>query len=351
MFYFLLSITLLMYSCCAWSSVDLEQYCQDFVLETKKIDIPGHRYAFNPSIIRWNDQLLLSFRIIANPNVPGKISSSSTESKVGLVWLDDDFNAVSDPQILEWDEAFFPEDGRLISINDRLFLIYSGSSPNLIGPHGFFVYVAELIHDGLEFQIIHNECLSTFSGAARNHREKNWVPFINNEQLHLAYQLSPHTIFTPILDGSGMCSTLSLTTPSVVWEWGELRGGTPALPLNNNTYLSFFHSSKVMQTVHSNDQAVPHYFMGAYTFSSHTPFNMLQISPEPIVGNNFYHGEKYAPYWHPVRVVFPCGMLMDDTYIWVTYGRQDHECWVVKMDKQGLLDSLIQVSTILHTEN
>jgi len=36
------------------SDVDLELLSQEFILETKQIQIANHPYAFNPSIIRYN---------------------------------------------------------------------------------------------------------------------------------------------------------------------------------------------------------------------------------------------------------------------------------------------------------
>ena len=32
---------------------------------------------------------------------------------------------------------------------------------------------------------------------------------------------------------------------------------------------------------------------------------------------------------------------MDDQFIWISYGRQDKEIYLVKLDKKGLLDSLV----------
>ena len=96
-----------------------------------------------------------------------------------------------------------------------------------------------------------------------------------------------------------------------------------------------------MATVHSQNKEVLHYLMGAYTFAAQPPFNITQISPEPIIGKKFYSGAEYKPYWHPVRAIFPCGFVFDKQYIWVVYGRQDHEMWVVKLDKLKLYASLI----------
>ena len=97
-----------------------------------------------------------------------------------------------------------------------------------------------------------------------------------------------------------------------------------------------------MATLHSKGKIIPHYFMGAYTFSANPPFKITRISREPIIGKNFYHGTSYKT-WKPLHVVFPGGFVESDGYIWILYGRQDHEIWVAKLDKQKLFDGLIPV--------
>jgi len=85
--------------------------------------------------------------------------------------------------------------------------------------------------------------------------------------------------------------------------------------------------------------------MGAYTYSSTPPFTITRVSKEPIIGKGFYSGMSYKHYWKPVKVVFPCGYVFDEKYIWVLYGRDDYENWVVKLDRARLLKSLTPVST------
>lgn len=108
--------------------------------------------------------------------------------------------------------------------------------------------------------------------------------------------------------------------------------------IDDKYYLSFFHSCIKMTTVHAADTL--HYFIGAYTYSLQPPFEILQMSQEPIIGKNFYHGKTYKPYWHPVCAVFPCGYICENDKITLFYGRQDHEIWIAILDKQGLLESL-----------
>ncbi len=319
---------------------DLEALSQDFVLETKKIEVPGHPFACNPSIIRWHSRLLMSFRI-----VPDRTKKYDIE--IGLVFLDENFEPSNNPQIVSLRDEYAKapsraEDARLISIDDRLFMIYDDNVEPKISKGGFRMYVSELIYDGEHFIAENVECLNCFEGESREVREKSWVPFVYEGSLLLAYSLSPHKIFYPRLDGTGICDTVALSQNQIQWEWGALRGGTPGL-IDDDQYLAFFHSSKEIATVHSDGVKIPHYFIGAYTFSKEPPFAITSISPEPIIGKNFYNGIAYKPYYKPIRCVFPCGYIANDEFIWVAYGRDDHECWLVKLDKKGLLQSLVPV--------
>ncbi len=322
-----------------WSWDDLEERLSSFVLETKKLEIPGFPESWNPSIIRWENRYLLSFRVIPNPKTP-------FNSLLGVIWLDQEFQPVGEPQILNTREEGDPipsraEDGRLVIIGDQLYFIYSDNSESKISKGGFRVYVAQIGSEEGQFFLKNIEILREFEGESRAIREKNWTPFDYQGNLLLAYSQSPHLIFYPI-PGLGVCQTLFSTETPHHWDWGGLRGGTPGMEVEG-VYLAFFHSCKKMATLHSEGKEMLHYFMGAYTYSLDPPFPITRISPEPIIGKNFYHGPVYKPYWGSLRVVFPCGYVYDDFSLWVAYGRQDREVWIAKLDKKGLLDSLIEI--------
>jgi predicted GH43/DUF377 family glycosyl hydrolase len=323
------------------ASLDLEENVQDFVLETIQIKIPGYKFAYNPSITRFEGSLLLSFRDTPN-------AKSRFESQIGVVWLDDNFTPITPPQILDVRKGSpIPsraEDARLINVGDRLYMVYDDNRDAIITKGGYRVCMTELHYNGESFCLQNTECLKTFEGESSQKREKSWVPFNFQGQLLLAYSLDPHLIFKPIL-GTESCETfaMSKTTPS--WNWGELRGGTPALIVEDK-YLAFFHSSKVMASVQSNGEPMLHYFIGAYTFMSEPPFSISQISPVPIIAKGFYSGKSYEYYWKPIRAVFPCGYIHDENYIWIAYGRHDHEIWIVKLDKKKLLNSLKPIANL-----
>jgi predicted GH43/DUF377 family glycosyl hydrolase len=322
----------------AWE--DLEERAQDFVLETKKIEIAGYPDAFNPTIIRWRQSLLLCFRT-RDPN------TQSTDG-IGITWLDENFKPKGKPQLIDRrlknsQTPSMAQDPRLIDVGGHLYMVYSNLEP-IAEDFVRRVVISEVFFDGVRFFIKDAEYISHFEGKNDKRAEKNWVPFDYSGHLLLAYSIKPHRIFYSVF-GKKKCEVFSSTQSQIKWEWGELRGGTPAL-INEGEYLAFFHSSKEMKTIHSNGKKHSHYFMGAYTFSMHPPFEITRISPEPIIGKKFYKGPTYNT-WKPLWCIFPGGFVFNQEFIWVAYGRQDHEIWIVKLDKKKVLKSLIPVYSSL----
>lgn len=317
--------------------LDLQSLDEGFVLETKQIEIEGYPTAFNPSIVKWRGGNLMSFRI-RDPN-------NGSCNSIGLIWLDDEFNCIGKPYLLHI-EIEQPslishvQDPRLITIDHRLYMVYS----NKIYRDEYFkeikkMYLGEISFEQDQFRINWPECLLNHQNEA-DRWEKNWVPFEYQGQLLLSYSLNPHRVLWP-MRGTRECEEFCSTNSYFNWNWGTLRGGTQAV-LDGNEYIAFFHSSKVIPSANSNGVLMQHYFMGAYTFSAEPPFEITKISPRPIVGPHFYEGPLHKT-WKPLRVVFPGGLLVEDPYIWVFYGRQDHEIWIAKIDKQKLLNSLVPV--------
>ncbi len=330
--------------------VDLEDVKSEFVLESKKIEIPGHPDAFNPSIVQWRGLLILSFRELPLPlEVACNKLYSSSISRMGLVFLNSDFTVEGEPYIFEIPGTVVngellsrAEDARLINVDGRLYIVYSDNRDEEVTEGRFRIYVGELDFDEGSFFFKSLERLADFPGESSIRREKNWVPFDYQGNLLLSYTISPHLVFQPLLDNSESCNFFSMSTPNITWDWGEIRGGTPALRIGSK-YLAFFHSSIDMVSIHSEGNTTLHYFVGAYAFEKDAPFRITHVSKEPIIGENFYHGEKYPYYWKPVQAVFPCGFFYDGEFIYLSYGRQDHEIWIAKLDREKLFKSLIQV--------
>lgn len=324
---------------CIADLIDLESNPQSFILETKRIMIPEYPDGFNPTIIEYNDQPLLLFRI--------RDPLTLQTNQVGWVWLDETLNPISSPKKVQFNlsEGAKPnlQDPRVVQCGNRYYIAFN----NIIDlPYSTRtnrrMFMAELLYDGENFTTTYPQIFMDFEGEDPNRQEKNWSPFVFGSEILLEYMITPHTVFLPE-NNSNRCSTLSNSDPKFSWEWGELRGGAPPQYMDGY-YLGFFHSSTNLASAQSGGIYMQHYFMGAYLFEGEPPFQLTKISESPIIGKDFYEGPVYKT-WKPLRVVFPGGFIFNDQYIWLAYGRQDHEMWVVKFDREALIKSLKHVGT------
>lgn len=333
---YILLIPAIFFDCYLLAIIDLDEIVQDFILDTQKIDIPGYPDAFNPSLVKWEEFYLMCFRL--------RDPLSASTHLIGIILLDEDFKPVSKPSLLSirYKTQCLPamtQDPRLINIGEDLYVVFNDMVKMENGKIRR-MYIGKLQHDESNFFVDEPQILLQFDGERQNKHEKNWVPFEYNGNLLLSQSINPHHVLS-LASEPYACDTFALSCGSFQWEWGELRGGTPALK-DGDEYLAFFHSSRDVHTIQAYGKKISHYVMGAYTFKGTPPFNLTRISPEPIVAQTFYEEPHYKT-WKPLRAVFPAGFVCDNKYIWVSYGRQDHEAWIIKIDKEGLYNSLVPV--------
>lgn len=310
-------------------------------LTLKQIKLEKYPNAFNPSIIKTEQGILLSFRYCPE----GKM----WVSYVGLALLDHNFELITEPQLLSINEsstcycAAHHEDARLFSYNGEVFIVYgdyrysSTEDCTTIDYHSIRedVAIAKINFENGQFSV---ENQLTLIKHPRQEREKNWVPFQWNGKLLFSYYPLPHEIIEPNLK-SGNCKPFSKINAETHWLWGPLRGGTPAV-LVDGEYLAFFHSWVSMKSSISKDHSLPHYFMGAYTFSSHPPFEITKISCIPLKAPGMYTNSTYH-----VRSVFPGGFVVLNDDVYIAFGKDDNEIWIAKISKEELKQSLVSVSS------
>jgi len=304
------------------------------VISTKKITIEAYPDAFNPSICKIESGYLLLFRYCPDRRY-------DVFSIIGLVRLNENFEPVSEPQLL--DTRFFgtlisphAEDPRIFSIKGKLYITYN-DSPHVFLPGGHDrrdIYIAELVQDNDLYSISLPVKLKHLTKYDAVRVQKNWVPFEWNDELYMIYSAQPHEILYTNLE-TGVCTPIYRTFMAVQWPLGIIRGGTPAL-LIDGEYLSFFHSSHEITSDASQGKKMLHYFMGAYTFGAAPPFAITKISEIPIIGENFYTNSG-----HHKRVVFPAGFVASKQNIDVVFGKDDKEIWRATIDKELLQKTLI----------
>ena len=163
---------------------------------------------------------------------------------MGLVILDEGFNVIGTPQILDVPKNLW-QDARLIVLNDILYLVFNGAIDGGVRR----TFIAQADFNGIEFSIEPPKSLLRFPGENPNQWERNWIPFAYNNSLLLATYLLPHRVLSSSI-GSQDCEEVASSNFSSSWVWGTPKTGTTA-HLDGNHYLAFFHSIKVMSSIHS----------------------------------------------------------------------------------------------------
>lgn len=307
------------------------------IVATKRIYIDGYPEAFNPSIIRTDDGILMLFRSLPDPHHRPFISDT------GALWLNDSLEPISAPQLLIIRNPGDPtpqqaEDIRVFSLNGELYLVYNDNVDVVNASEWDHrdMFIAKLNYKNKKFSVEAPQKIIHPDYYEKVKWQKNWQPFEWHGNLLIGYTINPHEILAPDLK-RGFCTTVYKTEADIKWHWGKLRGGALA-QREGDEYLAFFHSPIQYISETTQGRYLMHYFMGAYTFSGEPPFQLTRISPYPLVSEGFYTPSPLG-----IRCIYPGGYVTAGPYIYLAYGKDDKEVWIAIIDKEKLFDSLVPV--------
>ncbi len=314
----------------------LENRYRHLFTAQKKIDLADYPGAFNPSLFKHDEKFILTFRYTPHED-------ALWISYIGIVILDESLEPVSEPQLVDTRSGNFntpsqSEDCRIFSCDNKLYLIYNDNTENTgaLPTDRRDMYVAELTQENGRYAVSPPLKLMHETQYSKQLWQKNWVPFEWEGTLLLSYTVTPHEILLPDLQ-TGLCKPLYKTSGKIKWDWGKIRGGTPAIKVGDD-YLAFFHSSRINRSQASKGKRVWHYYMGAYLFSSEPPFKIKKYLPSPLIGEDFYTESDSIKH-----VVFPGGFVIDDNKIHIAYGKDDSEIWIATIEKNTLLDEMVRI--------
>lgn len=198
------------------------------------------------------------------------------------------------------------EDPRVVKYKDNWFVTYTD---------GWKMGVAKLTLDTHETVYSHylDSPHDIIKLSLKDNREKNWIPFIENEVFYFLYSDNPRQILE--YNDTGKCLQYIKTHnygKSTIWKYGNIRGGCPPLKYkNDNEYIWFFHS------LYDNK-----YYIGAYITSG--VFNVIRITNIPLlVGQE--EADKQDKMTIKDNVVYPCGAVSVENGWIVSMGVNDYK--------------------------
>ena len=314
----------------------------------------------NPDVIYYRNDIFITYRTTLNEFRVIWLNNISGFKYTG--GIEKDLNSLDFVQRMYKQNKFLTkfefsgEDPRFyITPDDRLMVLYCKRTETI--PELMMAQI-EIYLSNNNTMTHSNEIILDFTKERNNEDQKNWIPFNtkNNETLFIS-RATPHRIvkFNSIINNLNRIniSTVALTEiishkDHKLWPWGEIRGGTRAIKLFNGDYLTFFHSSKFIP--YPGDCLLT-YAMGAYIFNENYPYNIKSITTSPIVHKSFYTGKWTYAASSSVDidyVVFPMGLIesKDHKYVYVIFGKNDVDGWVMKVNIAHLKANMTQVTSI-----
>lgn len=244
----------------------------------------------------------------------------SRDSYIGLVRLTDDLEPISSTDSILSQGSTSRQDARAILFQDDLLLVYND--------YPKFWKWRQVFYSNIAFDAPMHLQLNAHK------TEKNWVPFEYKNTLMFSYSLKPHRVLQVEDPKTGVLKEFSNCPKSLPWkEWGSPRGGTPAVLLNENEYIGFFHS-------YFDHNGMLWYVMGAYVFEAKPPFCLTKISQYPVMFEGAYDTPLSEAAPKDRRVLFPMGLIVEQNKIIISAGENDTSSKIIVLDRQKFLESL-----------
>jgi predicted GH43/DUF377 family glycosyl hydrolase len=196
----------------------------------------------------------------------------------------------------------------------------------------WFIFYTDGIHMGVakidkKCDVVYSHYLSVPTSIKHDDsdgREKNWIPIkIQDGHLYVLYSESPRVIFKYKDYGTGLKLIQTKTLAhNLEWKHGYIRGGCPPVDYEEDKYIWFFHSVKMIPTYVSEYSRV--YMIGAYVTENKYPYKSIKITLLPILIG--WPSKAVSKLILQDNVVFPCGAIKksDNVYI-ICMGINDYK--------------------------
>ena len=307
-----------------------------------------HEAYLNGSICKYRDMYLFAYRTDQRP--------WCTQPRIHIVQVDETLIPISNNITLTvatnkqaWrvdytgqcnaDSGQRAEDPRLVVVGDDLFIFWTDGFKLYYGQLDLVIDNNNKVVDASIRQVYTPKppyVEELLMDPKYDGREKNWTPFDRDGQLWIIYCFEPF-ICCRLRDGV-ITETVRHDDVFLNWKHGFVKGGTPAILWKDNEYITIFHSSIRDKT------GINYYYAGALTFDQET-LKPTQVSRYPIIAP-YPDSDCKRP--NTSYVIFPCGLLMQDDLLLISYGYNDHTVKVHASSRKAIDYNLGEVSDRLH---
>jgi predicted GH43/DUF377 family glycosyl hydrolase len=311
------------------------------VRSAEHLEVPGLKMGYNPSIVRYEDRMLVFFRYDVENIVDG-YGIKKKKSYIACAVFDLSFHRFYRLTEIGLDTST-AEDPRAILFEDKIALFFNRQPEERKGAVSFgFRKMAVAILDPKSLEVERQAILDFNSYPI----EKNWTPLVsldesNEKSIFLIHTLTTHILLKMDKRNLGKVEVVykksSPEQPMIAWEerWGIPRGGTPAVQIGEEYWL-FFHSH---YTPPLKGQTIHNYVMGALVLDAKFPFLPKKIGVDPIVFEGMYGSRYRRP---DIFTTYPSGLDYDPVWeiLRISVGENDRAMKIVTIEKKVLEETL-----------
>jgi predicted GH43/DUF377 family glycosyl hydrolase len=295
------------------------KYLVNLADNVKRIEFP-EKGSFNPGLVKLPNSK--DYIMVYRPDEYGFVGCK----------LDENLNPYSD--------SYFKfnvtncADPRIIWTNDnKLLMVYSsttGVGLNLECIRG------SIIMDLNKSDSFINTEHFRISPEELNSRQKNWIPFLFNEEIYLIASICPHIIYKFDL-ATKKCTKISEEKWFHPWIYPELflRGNTNPVLMEDGNFLSTFHTATWYGKT-------CYYDNGCYVFEGKFPFKILRCSNRtylPAEGAIEPHFRNLGR----IACTFPVGMVLENNDLLISYGDNDSVVKIMRVDLNKMLSLTLDI--------
>ena len=294
-----------------------EEIAIDLPLIQKGYDERYH--PMNPSIQKTEDGYKVICRTVNYTQKDAKEFNTIDETGVFrtrnfLINYDRNFNKISQNEIIENlpRRRFTPfnleglDDCRIFEFDDNLW--FTCTTGDTSSYNTFDISLCKLANEPSDKNTVNVEKLIPLQGPDPHRCEKNWVPFIKDNQLHVVYSYDPFIIYKPNPE-TGECETALYYEP--VHDFTRFRGSAAPIEFDDG-YLMIIHEVVQLQNY---ARRYLHRFV--------------------YMDKNFIIKQASKPFiFKQLGIEFCCSMSIDHTgkQLVIPIGIEDTEAWLCFVD-------------------
>jgi predicted GH43/DUF377 family glycosyl hydrolase len=207
-----------------------------------------------------------------------------------------------------------PEDPRIIELNNELILLYN-----------------DLIDSNIRMCLYNlnskNNKILEYDEASKV--EKNWSPFIYNNELYVSQHINPHIILK-VDTQTGKCNKI-YSNIKKNYKY-NISGGTPSILIDKlGLYFGIAHTNTLGFLDHKRN-----YYCIGYLFNAKPPFNLIKVS-EPFT---FFKRNDDHTILTYQNVEFPIGLQKVDDDLFISLGINDKISYLLKINYNKLFSQI-----------